>query len=315
MRSDAQLTRLLRLVPYLAANQGVSVDEAAAAFTTTPKQIVRDLEVLQFCGLPGGYFDDLFDVDIDAVREEGHIDFRNADVLARPLRLRPDEAASLLAALRLVVEVAGGSEAALSALHKLEAAVEDGADGLSVAVAPTDPEHRSALTAAAAGHRVVRLTYRAGGRTGTTVADVEPARVRLVDGFAYLDAWSRSRGAWRSFRLDRVEAVETLAEEFSPRGDPPEGWFDDVARQLTLTVTRRAAWIAEYYPTTSVEPDGDALRVTFPVASPDWAAALVLRLGDAVLDVSDDAVSALARERAAAALALYPEEPAVGFPA
>ena len=83
----------------------------------------------------------------------------------------------------------------------------------------------------------------------------------------------------------------------------------------TLTVTRRAAWIAEYYPTTSVEPDGDALRVTFPVASPDWAAALVLRLGDAVLDVSDDAVSALARERAAAALALYPEEPAVGFPA
>ena len=193
--------------------------------------------------------------------------------------------------------------------------MEDGADGLSVAVAPTDPEHRSALTAAAAGHRVVRLTYRAGGRAGTTVADVEPARVRLVDGFAYLDAWSRSRGAWRSFRLDRVEAVETLAEEFSPRGDPPEGWFDDVARQLTLTVTRRAAWIAEYYPTTSVEPDGDALRVTFPVASPDWAAALVLRLGDAVLDVSDDAVSALARERAAAALALYPEEPAVGFPA
>ena len=104
MRSDAQLTRLLRLVPYLAANQGVSVDEAAAAFTTTPKQIVRDLEVLQFCGLPGGYFDDLFDVDIDAVREEGHIDFRNADVLARPLRLRPDEAASLLAALRLVTK-------------------------------------------------------------------------------------------------------------------------------------------------------------------------------------------------------------------
>ncbi len=58
-------------------------------FGTTPTQVIRDLEVLQFCGLPGGYYDDLFDVDIDGVREDGHVFFRNAEVLARPLRLRP----------------------------------------------------------------------------------------------------------------------------------------------------------------------------------------------------------------------------------
>ncbi|HJE51033.1 MAG TPA: WYL domain-containing protein, partial [Tessaracoccus flavescens] len=103
MRSEEQLARLLRMVPFLSSNPGVTTDEVAEAFGVTPRQVLKDLDVLQFCGLPGYLYDDLFDVDVEAVRETGTIHFRNADVLARPLRLRPAEAASLLTALRLVV--------------------------------------------------------------------------------------------------------------------------------------------------------------------------------------------------------------------
>nr|WP_269452233.1 hypothetical protein [Tessaracoccus coleopterorum] len=49
----------------------VEVSSVASAFGVSDRQIIRDLEVLQFCGLPGGYIDDLFDVDIEAVRDEG----------------------------------------------------------------------------------------------------------------------------------------------------------------------------------------------------------------------------------------------------
>lgn len=307
MRSDAQLARLLRLVPYLSQRPGIEVVTVADEFGVQPRQIIRDLEVLQFCGLPGGFYDDLFDVDIEVVREKGHIDFRNADVLARPLRLRPAEAASLLAALRLVVDVAGSSDAASSALGKLESALGQAEPHLSVSVAPTDPGHRAALTDAIARGRTARLTYRSPGRTGTSAAVVEPVRLNLVDGFTYLDAWSRLRDAWRSFRLDRLVAVEVLDEPVQERGTPPDGWFDDVADRLTLTVDPSARWITEYYPTTAVEDLADRIVVTFPVASHDWAVALILRLGKAVLEVSDDQVAAAARARATAALTEYPE--------
>ena len=56
----------------------------------------NDLKVLFMCGLPGGYPDDLIDVDIDALegpdglRADGVIRVSNADYLARPLRLTPD---------------------------------------------------------------------------------------------------------------------------------------------------------------------------------------------------------------------------------
>ncbi|MDO5676902.1 MAG: WYL domain-containing protein [Propionibacteriaceae bacterium] len=307
MRSDEQLARLLRLVPYLSARPGVEVTTVAEEFGVTPAQIIKDLQVLQFCGLPGGYFDDLFDVDLEVVREEGHIDFRNADVLARPLRLRPAEAASLLAAMRLVVDVAGSSAAAASALQKLEAAVGQADPHLRVNVVPTDPQQRAALSEAIDAGRAVRITYRTPGRSGTSTAVVEPFRLNLVDGFTYLDAWSRPREAWRSFRLDRLSAVEALDDPVADHGSPPDGWFDDVPDRLTLTVTPAARWIAEYYPTTSVEDLGDRLAVTFPIASHDWAVSLILRLGEAVLDVSDQRVAEAAREKATAALAGYPE--------
>ena len=302
MRAQAQLSRLLRLVPYLAAHQGIEVAAVALAFDTTEKQIINDLEVLQFCGLPGGYWDDLFDVDIETVRNEGHIEFRNADVLSRPLQLRPDEAASLLAAMQLVVDVAGTSDAASSALAKLRAAVGHEAERVSVAVAPTDPGQRAALAAAIDARRVVQVEYLTSGRSGTSIASVEPVELRLVDGYPYLEAWSRLRGAWRSFRLDRLVSVTVTDESYTPREDPRPAWFDG-ARELTLTVTPAAAWIAEYYPTTRVAAlEGGLLSITFPVASSAWASALLLRLGDDVVDVSDPDARAAAADRARRAL-------------
>lgn len=308
MRSGEQLSRLLRLVPYLAQHPGTDVSSVAETFGVNPRDIISDLEVLQFCGLPGGYPGDLFEVDIDTVRDDGYIDFGNAEVLSRPLRLRTQEAASLLAALRLVVDVAGSSEAAATALAKLEAAVGSDDDRVSVSVAPSDPGDRAVLASAIAEAQVVRLTYRKPGSPQDQVAEVEPARLRLVDGYPYLEAWSRGRDAWRSYRLDRLVAVEVLDERFQPRADPPTTWFDDAPGRLTVTVRDSARWIAEYYPTTQVEERPEGLAVTFPVASRSWARGLLLRLGDAVVEVSEKDLAAEAGDVARAALAHYRPE-------
>ena len=308
MRSGQQLTRLLRLVPYLSSRPGVEVTAVASAFGVSPSQIIRDLEVLQFCGLPGGYIDDLFDVDIEAVKDDGRIDFRNAEVLNRPLRLRPAEAASLLAALRLVVDLGGPTDAAASALAKLEAAVGQEDDRVSVSVAPSDPDARALLAAAIDAATPVKLTYRKPGVAGESSAEVEPARLNLIDGYTYLDAWSRPREAWRSYRLDRITGIELLDGTFDSRELPNAAWFDDVPDHLSLTVTPGGAWISEYYPTKEVSRTDELTTVTFPVASRQWAIGLLLRLGNSVVSVSDADVQAEARQRARDALAHYPAQ-------
>src|SRR4051794_41943917 len=87
-----QVGRLLRLVPYLHGREQVPLDEAARVIGVAPEQLDKDLRVLFLCGLPGGYPDDLIDVDLDALEGEGVIRVSNADYLDRPLRRRPPAA-------------------------------------------------------------------------------------------------------------------------------------------------------------------------------------------------------------------------------
>lgn len=140
-----QVGRLLALVPYIQTRKEVSVEEAAREFGVKPAQIVKDLNVLWFCGLPGLGMGDLIDVDMDAVEGEGVIRVSNADYLSRPLRLDSSEAAALIVALRALrdssptdvrpivdrtlakLEVAAGDGAAVAAQVELRTTARDAA--------------------------------------------------------------------------------------------------------------------------------------------------------------------------------------------
>ena len=91
-----QVARLLQLVPFLHARARASAStRPPQALGVPPQQVLADLKVLLMCGLPGGYPDDLIDVDLDALESDegdGVIRVTNADYLARPLRLTPTEA-------------------------------------------------------------------------------------------------------------------------------------------------------------------------------------------------------------------------------
>ena len=140
---------------------------------------------------------------------------------------------------------------------------------------------------------------------------MEPARLRVVDGTTYLDAWSRLRDAWRSFRMDRIRSVEVL-DELSPAREGLEeatgSWFADSERRVELTLGPGASWVPEYYPTHSVESDVTGLRVVLPVGSRDWLVSLLLRLGEDVVIVSDGEAVTEAAERAWEALRAYGRE-------
>jgi len=75
--------RLLDLVPYLHANQGISLDELAEDFGVSTSQIQSDLTTLWMCGLPGYTPLELMDLEFDS----GFVTIRNAKTLSRPRTL------------------------------------------------------------------------------------------------------------------------------------------------------------------------------------------------------------------------------------
>jgi proteasome accessory factor C len=310
MTSIDQVNRMLALVPYLQARpDGADLARTAEAFAITPKQLLADLDVLWYCGLPGGLPGDLIEVDI---ADTGWIRLSNADYLSRPLRFSPDEAMSLVVALQLVRELGGPdlAEATDGALAKLTGAHTAARPSVVVEIASGSAEIRQQLAAAIERRQAVRLTYDGQARAETTTPLVEPKRLAVRDGYGYLDAWSLDRGDWRVYRIDRIARVEPAGEAGADRGAPPDfgaGWLDERpdAAEVTLVLGPAAAWITEYFPVRSAVPTPDGLEVTLLVADPAWLRALLLRLGPGVLSVDPPEASASARQAAREALAQY----------
>lgn len=315
--ATVRLSRLLTMVPWLVNRQGIDIADAARGLGVTEGQLEADLSLLFLCGY-GSMPDEL----IEAEWESGKVFIRNADAIARPLRLGVDEAVTLIVGLRALAAVPGlgqrdAVERALAKLEEATGGVVEAADRVEVAIdegveAGMLADARSAVE----DHRRLHLRYLVPSRDETTERDVDPMRVVSMDAHWYLEGWCHRAQDTRLFRMDRIEELRVLAEDGTP---PPQaqarnldaGTFtpgaDDVI--VTLRLLPGASWVSDYYPVESVVEEDDGSQVVrLRTGDTAWLRRLLWRLGGRgiVLDPAD-----LAREvsrGAHAALTAYGEK-------
>jgi proteasome accessory factor C len=313
-----RLPRLLALVPYLIARPGIPLDEAAADFGVSPKQLRKDLELLWMCGLPGYGPGDLIDLSF-----EGETITVTYDAgMNRPLRLTAAEATALLVALRALVDTPGvvDSDAVRRSLAKIESAVGQAQPAgvvVGLAMRETEATGRTRQVVTSALNRkpphALRIRYYTASRDEISDRTVDPMRMLLVEGRNYLEAWCRLADGVRLFRLDRIDQVTVLDEPATP---PPHARGHDVSeplfrpepdqREAVLVLCPDARWIAEYYPVEELaELDGGRARVRMRYTDTSWMVRLVLAQAGEVLVEQPaelaDAVMSYARQALARA--------------
>lgn len=321
--AKGQVGRLLTLVPYLYSQEDdVRLDKAAADLGVEEKQLVKDLQVLFMCGLPGGYPDDLIDVDIDALTEpdgDRVIRISNADYLDRQLRLTPIEATAVIVALRAL---RGGAvstetkEVVDRTLAKLEqAAAEGAAASVDPGEEPVDTSlvqiHAAIATAIDQG-RQVRIDYWVPARDEESSRVIDPRALVSIRDIEYLDAWCHTAEAPRSFRLDRIRGAEVLDTPVEAKPETIGSVATDPADAAGLlertdygTVVRvrlapEARWVGEYYSVIDpVELPGGGLEVGLRVYDQRWLTRFLLRLAPHAELVADDAGAAQTDARGA----------------
>lgn len=312
-----QVVRMLALVPFISRRPGISIDELAAEFEVSADQIMADLNLLMVCGEPGYYPGELIEVILD--EDGGTVSITYDAGLERPVRLAPEEAVTLIAALRTLEDLPGlvDTTAVRSALAKLERA---GTGPLpAVEITPTAPA--SALTevrAALEGSRRIHLTYYTASRDELTEREVDPLRLLLIDGHSYLEGYCYLAGAVRLFRLDRIEHVRLLRVPaqtplWSEDSIPPS-LFSAAPDSITATLLLEPAarWVAEYYHLIRAAelPDRPGVvAATIPAGSDEWFVRLVLSLGGAATIADRPDLSDRVVDRARQALTAYDADP------
>jgi proteasome accessory factor C len=302
-----RLPRLLALVPYLLVRPGVPIEEVAADFSITVRQLRRDLELLWMCGLPGYGPGDLIDLSFEGDTVTVTFDAG----MRRPLRLSRAEATALVVALRALADTPGVADtgSVRRALEKIEAAAGQ-TDGVVLGLATREEAALATVRDALDHRRALHIHYYTASRDTISERTVDPMRLLLVEGRSYLEAWCRAVEEVRLFRLDRIEHA-TIADE--PAQPPSHARPTDVSAGLfraqpdqriaVLTLAPDARWVAEYYPVDELlEGEGGTATVRMRYAETDWMVRLVLGLGADVLVQDPPELAAAVAQRALAAL-------------
>lgn len=311
-----RVARMLSIVPWIAANDGPTVDEVCERFGIGPNQLVDDLQVVQFVGLPPYTPDMLIEVGFEGDR----VWVRFAEVFARPLRLTPDQALALVAAGAALAEGSGPLATGLAKLADL-LGIEP-AEAIAIRLGTSRPEVLDTLHQAARERRRVHLDYFAYSRDQRTSRDVDPYRVVAVDGAWYVVGWCHLVEDTRTFRVDRIYRADLLDATFErPSSADVAGdvfVMDRDAPRVVLDLAPSARWVVETYPVDEVGEGRDGtLTARMSVASRAWLERLLLRLGDdaQVRDISDPALATVRQDAARRVLARYqsarPDTPGV----
>ncbi len=278
---EERFRRLLVLVPYVMARGGAPVKEVCERFGIRRSELVADLNLLFMCGLPGYGPGDLIEAYIDG----GHVWISMADYFSRPMRLTASEGLLLYSGAQALAALGDANPALQSALQKLQQALAPGTlERVNVGV--DAPSELSAVKKALQDKRRLRIVYQSHSKDEVTRRDVDPWAVLFSEGHWYLVGWCHRVRDERVFRVDRMREAEVLEAASDPPDDLDLSRYESLYFEsaesvpVTIDVSPRAQWVADYYPLVSREELGDGwMRIKLKAGGLAWVERLILRLG------------------------------------
>ncbi|MBA2282887.1 MAG: WYL domain-containing protein, partial [Acidimicrobiia bacterium] len=291
-RSSApvRMRRVLSMIPWLAANDGPTVDAVCARFRISEAELRSDLALLStYVGVPPYTPDQLFHITV----ERGRVFARLTPTFDRPLRLTPEEGIALVVAGRALGEVEGADPdgplaralvkvAAVLGIDPDEATGEAGGSVIDVDLGTAAAPTLALLRTAQERGRQVEIDHYSHGRDERQRRVVDPWAVANEGGAWYLVGWDHLRAAERSFRIDRVLSARILEVDASPApaGLRPTFAAADADPRVTLRLSPEAQWVVESYPVEGTRDAGDGrIDVTMAVSGRAFLERLLLRLG------------------------------------
>lgn len=294
MAKQEDLLRLINLIPFLAENQGITVQKAAEFFHSDEKTILKDLDQILMCGVPPYYPSDYIGVYL----EENRIYIQFAKHFKRPIRLNLDEALSLRMALESFPQESDSPYKLTiqSLLDKIEDVLPEWEQSeftnypsrFQDPHCPVRSKILYTLEKAVKNAQVCRLVYFSPEKESLSSREVESQGLIFHEGFWYLIAYCRLRQKILEFRLDRMKEA-TLTEEFFVKKEVDLEAYkkasmlpkEALKTQVTLWFHKNVArYIQEEYPKESIQmlPQGH-LELKMKIASTRWLFSWLVEYG------------------------------------
>jgi proteasome accessory factor C len=313
--SDSALNRTARaldLIPYVMENSGISIEQLAKDFNIAPKEILKDLNLLFVCGLPGYTPLELIDLSF----ETGFVSVIDPQSLDRPRKLSRRELIALILSLdglslsRPVGDQLGFEIELLR--QKISAVMADG----DIAFASNQGSSQRSpfletIEMALVKHLLLEFIYLSANKDEKRTRLVQPSYLYFENGQIYLHGHCFESQGERTFRLDRITAARVLTQSESNllslgRSEPaPPLDFADSPIILEITATARN-FLEENATILRVQTtNATGTTAEISITDPEWLIRTCLGYGDAVRILAPEALRLILEERTQETLASY----------
>jgi proteasome accessory factor C len=278
MANDLEL--LIRLLPWLVANNGASLREVAAQFEVTEKHALELISQLVVTG-PSQAGGGLVDIDFE---DSDSIFVTDAKALDRPVKLSEFEAATLLGGLHYLEQFPQlvDAEIVSGLINKIQKALPNIDSPINVVPAPVAQGVRAVVDEGISLKQSIVITYAGVTKDDVSTRTVDPVSTYLQDDFVYLKAWCRNSQAWRSFRLDRILDASLGTDSINiPESDEPI----EAKREYLAAIELDKAYYGQLDQVDIVsfkEYMWHAVEVELKVYSRDWLVSMILASGGRV---------------------------------
>jgi proteasome accessory factor C len=199
-----RVARMLDLVPYLHAHQGIALSTLAQNFGVSESEMSADLTTLWMCGLPGYTPLELMDLSFDSC----FVTIRNAQTLESPRSLNKEEAIALLLGLDLVRSALSSErEDLLSKIDILSQRLRTliGLQAQLKAEPAIDGSVRSTISKAISSGGSLDIKYHSLYADRISERTILPIEWQNDSFHEYVFAYCDQAQSFRTFRLDRIQ--------------------------------------------------------------------------------------------------------------
>ena len=202
--------RLLDLVPYIVAHPGISITELAKEFSISRDEVLKDLNLLFLCGLPGYTPLELIDISFD----EESVVIRDPQNLAAPRNLNESEALIARIALAALEESTPKTSAAYPQIIALRENIAKAFSSSIPASAITftlDKERATleAIEGAIKQELDLEITYNNVTKDSSSRRSITPISIIAEDKRTLVSAYCHSAKGLRTFNLAQISEVST----------------------------------------------------------------------------------------------------------
>ena len=171
--------------------------------------------------------------------------------------------------------------AILSAVEKIEGATSS---YVQVEMA-TNETMLADVSAAVEDHQQIKILYTAATTDEARSRSIEPREIKVLNGHTYVRAYCTTRESWRTFRVDRINAVVATSDATEDRSpDTVVSWLTQVGEEgdeVVVVIGSWLRWLFEPLPNAQwLTLDDGRHAVKFRVSNELFLDQLMLRAGD-----------------------------------